>query len=599
MTLQVLQSQALKTVPPRKVAEELERTLRGCSPEVRDNEECGPELEKACSRCAFINELKRRFANSNIPISYWSLKMEDFVGNKILLDKYKEVTTDLNDTYHKGICMCFAGPHGIGKQLSLETELPTTDGFVKLADLKKGDKLFDEQGNLCNVTKLHAIQLSPESYEIEFDDGVKIEACAEHRWLTWDREARNAENRGCEGLPKVRTTKEILNTLKVGGKQQVTNHSIPCTKPLNYPEKNLIVDPYVLGAWLGDGTLIDGSIECADEGILLEIKKSGYSVNIAKSTIDNGSKSCRYRIGDLVPRQSGTPIGLLRKQLAELGVLGDKHIPDKYLYSSYEQRVSLLQGLMDTDGCCLETGLSEFSSTSSILAHQTYQLILSLGIKAKICKNKSYLNGEQFKDRYRISFTTQIPVFRLQRKLCNIRLKKQQLRRTTHRYIVNIVPIDSRPMRCITVDSPSHLFLVTRSFVPTHNTMTCANILKDALIKGYQCLYVTLSDIVVNAVSNAPDKYLARKELMMVDFLVIDEFDGRHMTDGASSDLFGRQLEDIFRKRSENRLPTFMCTNSPSVTDAFDGPVKHSISSLMSNAQIIPVLDRDFRKRDK
>jgi DNA replication protein DnaC len=130
-------------------------------------------------------------------------------------------------------------------------------------------------------------------------------------------------------------------------------------------------------------------------------------------------------------------------------------------------------------------------------------------------------------------------------------------------------------------------------------TMTCANILKDALIKGYQCLYVTLSDIVVNAVSNAPDKYLARKELMMVDFLVIDEFDGRHMTDGASADLFGRQLEDIFRKRSENRLPTFMCTNSPSVTDAFDGPVKHSISSLMSNAQIIPVLDRDFRKRDK
>ena len=129
-------------------------------------------------------------------------------------------------------------------------------------------------------------------------------------------------------------------------------------------------------------------------------------------------------------------------------------------------------------------------------------------------------------------------------------------------------------------------------------TYIVTNILKAALVKGYQCLYVTLSDIVTNAVSNDSDKYRARKELMMVDFLVIDEFDGRHMG-GAGADLYGRQLEDIFRKRWENKLPTFMCTNSISVTDAFEGPIKQSISSLMSNAQIVSVLDRDFRKRDK
>lgn len=127
-------------------------------------------------------------------------------------------------------------------------------------------------------------------------------------------------------------------------------------------------------------------------------------------------------------------------------------------------------------------------------------------------------------------------------------------------------------------------------------SMVVTNILKSALAKGYQCLYTTLGDVVATAVSNSADKYIARKELMMVDFLVIDEFDGRHMTAGAGADLFGRQLEDVFRRRAENNLPLFMCTNSPNVLDSFEGPIKKSIESLMSYAEIVPVLGKDYRK---
>ena len=128
-------------------------------------------------------------------------------------------------------------------------------------------------------------------------------------------------------------------------------------------------------------------------------------------------------------------------------------------------------------------------------------------------------------------------------------------------------------------------------------TMTCTNLLKKAVLKGYQCLHVTLGDIVSSAVSNTHhDKFIARRELMMVDFLVIDEFDPRHMTEGASADLFGRQLEDIFRRRSENKLPLIMCTNSPNVIESFHGPIKQSIDSLMSYAEFIPIIDKDYRK---
>ena len=129
-----------------------------------------------------------------------------------------------------------------------------------------------------------------------------------------------------------------------------------------------------------------------------------------------------------------------------------------------------------------------------------------------------------------------------------------------------------------------------KTYVSTH-------ILKKAASKGYQCLHVTLGDIVSSAVSNSlHDKFIARQELMMVDFLVIDEFDPRHMTEGASSDLFGRQLEDVFRRRSENKMPLFMCTNSPNVIESFSGSIKQSIESLMNYAKIIPVLGNDFRK---
>jgi DNA replication protein DnaC len=131
-------------------------------------------------------------------------------------------------------------------------------------------------------------------------------------------------------------------------------------------------------------------------------------------------------------------------------------------------------------------------------------------------------------------------------------------------------------------------------------TMTAAAILKSAAVKGYNCLYVTLSDIVAITVS-APsdDKYYARKELLNVDFLVIDEFDPRYMPTGASSDLFGRTMEDVLRRRSENKLPLFMCTNSPNVVESFEGAIKYSIESLMNYAQVIPVLGTDFRRGDQ
>jgi len=528
-----------------------------------------------------------RYAESNIPIEYWNLKMErDFTGDARLKQKYDEYVADIKKSYMAGNSLCLAGAHGLGKQLSLDTELPTPSGFIKLIDLKEGDQLFDENGEICTVIKLHPINLSPESYKIIFDDGTEVEACADHQWLTYTR-----SNMVYGSLPTVKSTKEILETLKFkNGKTSGSNHSIPCSKPLKYPTQNLPIDPYLFGLWLGDGDKYNGLIESANIDIFKD-----YQHHITPSSKSNHSKSVTIRVDGLY--SALRKLGFIRRK--KLNIALEKHIPDIYLRSSYEQRLALLQGLMDTDGCCLTSGMCEFTTIIPKLADQFAELVRSLGIKCNVNRNESWLYDKKCSDRYRITFTTQLSVFKMQRKLDNIRSDKQQLNRAQHRYIVDIKPIESKSMRCITVDSSSHLFLITRAFIATHNTMTATCILKGAVHIGYSCLYTTLSDIVsVLTQGNSEDKFLSRRELVLVDFLVIDEFDPRFMATENAADLYARTLESVFRTRSSNKLPTLMCTNSPNVVESFSGPLRASIDSLMKGyLKVFPVLGEDFRKK--
>jgi len=132
-------------------------------------------------------------------------------------------------------------------------------------------------------------------------------------------------------------------------------------------------------------------------------------------------------------------------------------------------------------------------------------------------------------------------------------------------------------------------------------TMMVTCVLKKACQKGFSCLYSTLGDIVnTTTQSFGEDRFLARRELAMVDFLVIDEFDPRFMATENAADLYARSLEGVFRARSQNKLPTLMCSNSPNVVESFSGKLKDSIESLTKGyLSIFPVLGEDFRKKGK
>lgn len=128
-------------------------------------------------------------------------------------------------------------------------------------------------------------------------------------------------------------------------------------------------------------------------------------------------------------------------------------------------------------------------------------------------------------------------------------------------------------------------------------TLTVTNILKRAVEGSYTAQYTTLSDIVHSITSkDSVDKEISWKELLLVDFLVIDEFDPRYMGSDNAAELYGRTLENIFRSRAQNKLPTLMCTNAIDVTSGFSGALKASITSLMNYVTMVSVMGKDYRE---
>jgi DNA replication protein DnaC len=129
-------------------------------------------------------------------------------------------------------------------------------------------------------------------------------------------------------------------------------------------------------------------------------------------------------------------------------------------------------------------------------------------------------------------------------------------------------------------------------------TMTITCILKKAVEKDFTALYTTISDI-VSVLTTAPpeERYMARRELLTVDFLAIDEFDPRFIGSDSAADLYARTLEGIFRSRVQNHLSTMLASNSPNPKGIFTGALKESLDSLFSGyVDIIPIYGKDHRK---
>lgn len=260
--------------------------------------------------------------------------------------------------------------------------------------------------------------------------------------------------------PEVLTTREIVGRISKG-----ESFSIPVAKPVSAPERDLPIPPYTLGAWLGDGSSRGGLIYSADSEVIENVRLDGYRV------FDTTDKyPFRYRVEGL-----GKQLGTLGVRSDESGV-SNKHIPERYLFASIDQRRALLQGLMDTDGTVNRpNGTVTYTTILPGLAEDVRALAASLGYRVTTTSRIPTLDGKPQKRAYNVNFHPRGEgVFRLSRKAstlkaCTVPAALDGVR-TNHRYIRAISPVESRPVRCITVDSERSLYLAGRDFVPTHNT---------------------------------------------------------------------------------------------------------------------------------
>ena len=352
-----------------------------------------------------------------------------------------------------------------GKALSIETPVPTPFGWRRMGDLERGDLVFDETGRATLVVDATEVLLDRPCHELEFGDGTTVIADLTHQWVTTvKRDRKAAQRRGGPTESHVVVTEQIGATLKAGREY---NHQVALCRPVQYATKDLPVDPYVLGVWLGDGTSTAAVITTADDQVLDEIERAGYSVrkkaNGPLAYVIGGTGGTRDPISGRFTRNSS-----LSSRLRNLGVLADKRVPADYLVGSVEQRLALLQGLMDSDGFADVVGRCEFCNTKEHLADGVFELAASLGFRPQKTKDTATLNGVECGPRYRIRFTPDRPVFRLERKLA--RLKPATTRFHRHRSIRAVRRIPSVPVRCIQVANPTGQFLVSRAFIPTHNS---------------------------------------------------------------------------------------------------------------------------------
>jgi hypothetical protein len=352
----------------------------------------------------------------------------------------------------------------IGKALALNTPVPTPNGWVTMGELKEGDKVFDAKGNECNVIKAHPILKNRECYEIVFDSGEKIVADKDHNWFTQDLLERN---KGIEG--SVKTTEEILKTLHKKGSSE-PNHRIPvCLNGVNFPEKELPIDPYILGLWLGDGTNMCSNITVGKRDYNETLKKLKENKQFNKIIEKKYKNNCSY-LRPTVTEEIKTKS--LQSLLQKKDLLGNKHIPSEYLVSSREQRLELLKGLMDSDGYINKGGIAQFYNTNIRLLNDVMSLIKSLGYKATYKTYKAKFNNKEF-DAGNVTFTPIEEVVTLSFKKNRLKLKPKinnsKYRNQWH-YIKEVNPVESVPVRCITVDSQDNLFLVGNNYIPTHNS---------------------------------------------------------------------------------------------------------------------------------
>lgn len=390
---------------------------------------------------------------------------------------------DMGDDTKPKASFLFTGSTGVGKATPNDTIIPVYDESGKThhklnGDLQVGDYVFNREGKPVKITGVYP-QGNREAYEVVFDMGKSSRSLIcndEHLW-TWARTTGDGKKRW-----RTTTLREIIDDATKRGSLDVC---IPMNQPVEYPEMKYDVDPYVIGALIGDGNLTCRQLRlCTDDEF---IAKKVANLIHAEGFVryDDEKSEYHFYTGEIAANnrkalfQTADVIGQFDEIYNKLS--HEKRIPEQYMYGSVTQRMALVNGLFDTDGS-VQKGVNRhryqmsYSTTSKGLANDVQMLLLSLGIQSSIVNG----TGEREHDLYfvyiKIEHSRKPEFFTLPRKL-DIAIEAAEHEKTLKRVrkydfvkIREIKKLNKKvPMTCIMVDDEEHLYQAG-PYVVTHNT---------------------------------------------------------------------------------------------------------------------------------
>lgn len=338
-------------------------------------------------------------------------------------------------------------------------------GWTTMGELKIGDKVMSPYGKLVSILD-KSFHKNAEVYELTFQDGRSVKCGIEHNWKFFDQKGRKY---------KIIQTKDILKSTLFS--KNTYRFSVDQTNPIEFEEKQLKIDPYILGVLIGDGSLTGNSINfrCDDrdlqiKNIIFDKLGEDYTYNKSKEKITTCHKySIIYKKRfDFKDKDSIYGINPLIRALKAYNLMGcnsySKRIPFDYMNSSIAQRIELVQGLMDSDGFINSNGKDIcFTSCNKLLCEDLLYILRSLGVSCCISDFKTFF-------RVRISGKIKFDLFKLDRKRERQKLRENQ-KSFTRTNLVSIKKLDYKEdSSCLILDSEDHLY-ITRDFLITHNSL--------------------------------------------------------------------------------------------------------------------------------
>lgn len=345
------------------------------------------------------------------------------------------------------------------KGLAVDTAIPTPTGWTTMGALVVGDQVIGGNGQPCSVTLKSEVSWK-DCFRITFDDGSSVIADTDHRWVV----AAGVANKYLMNR-EIKTTRDLYldyersqkEGISAGEKAKFLNR-VMMYPGMELPDVDLPLHPYVLGVWLGDGNRSRNVVTKPADHPIWKILTDKCGVRLGTPQVDKRTGCTSFTLLDLFP------------VMQSMGILNNKHIPERYLRASFNQRLALLQGLMDTDGCWnIARNQAVFALTDKALVFQVKELALSLGLKAKVHTHDGHGFGKDV-TVYALTFTpvSGLNPFKARANLLNDWQPK--MIKSDRRIIKKVESVPTVPTQCIAVDSLDNTYLCTEDFIVTHNT---------------------------------------------------------------------------------------------------------------------------------